>query len=164
MDVDEVIRLISWEGKEFVVPLCAKGMIDFLEKVPELDTAISLSDMEIDTETLGIILNYCNSKGFLPSGTFGSPPTTSRCLSEFVHDQTDLDFLQEINEEQFIKVAIAAHKLDVQHLIDLCAVKIAVQFQALDEAEMTEIVKWCPKISYEEDEYMRTIESSWMNS
>ena len=133
MDLPEYITLISYEGKEFAVPSQILRVSAMLEQLPDYDEKVHLSSCGIDSDTLRLILSYCHHYRYdFPS--FRSNKLVSSNLSEHLQDPWEGQFIEGLRVEVLLKVLEATTKLGIQHLQDLCCMRVATRAYTLFSA------------------------------
>ena len=129
-----IIKLVSFEGDCFLVSSKVLEVSPFLEEAPDHDE-IHLAPLEVDSKTLRTILVYLQHYNFeLPP--FKSEFLTSNDLKTTTH-VWDAQFIESLDEEEFLKFILAVNKLDISHLVKLSCFRIAneVRLKSLEELE-----------------------------
>jgi hypothetical protein len=159
----ETITLVSYEGENFQVPsiilnystvLSSKKNLDF----PEINEKYHLAQLEVDTETLSLIVDYFSHYSF-------SPPTTilesTRSLSLLKKvPPWDVQFITSIGDEVLTKLIHACLKLDLTPLLQLVCLCLASRYKDLVTIEKQHCLSFHEYHSKEVEIYMKS-KYSW---
>lgn len=156
------IKILSWDGDLFEVPVTFMNYIEILEEMPNLASEVSLEDLEIDSKTLEKIIHFCKNHDFLTSEEYVFP-LKSRNLDEILSNEFDRNFIKSLNEEELLNTSLAAHKLGVKSLMSLCCIGISYSFVNMTQSELEPLINYS-KLSLEEDEWLRLCEYPWVTS
>lgn len=100
---------------------------------------MDVGSLDIDTDSLILILSYCHRHGYI------SPPPLVAPLEhpslKDVCEPWDKDFVEELNDDQLLKVCLAAKALGVASLVQLLAAGIAQVFRLKDENAVGDMVQ-----------------------
>jgi hypothetical protein len=146
MELD-TITLVSYEGQDFIVSSLLLNYSSVLScnlniDAPNLHDKIHLSNLEIDSESLEIIISYFSHYNF-------SPPTIllekSRSLTLLkLIPSWDIQFIDNIPDEVLIKLVHACFRLAVSPLLELLCIKLAARYKD------AKVVETQHKVSFEQ--------------
>lgn len=115
------------------MPVSAKSVAS------EGNQEVDVGNLDIDTETLKLILSYCHHHGYV------SPPALPAPLGKpslkDICEPWDKDFAEELNDDLLLKVCLGAKALGVASLVQLLAASIAQVFRLKDEDAVGELVQ-----------------------
>ncbi|CAG9326429.1 unnamed protein product [Blepharisma stoltei] len=152
----ENIKILSWDGDLFTIPIIILNYSEVLQQMPNLEHEISLEHLEIDTTTLSKIIEFCKFHDFISPEQIDFPLKT-RNLDEIILKDFDRAFFKSLSEEDLLKLALAAHKLEIIVLMKLCCIAIASSYVNLSGSEFDSLTEFI-KLGIEEDEWLRVCE------
>ncbi|CAG9317566.1 unnamed protein product [Blepharisma stoltei] len=125
----ETIELISFEGKSYKVPHEIVELSEFLREIPDVSSPIYLDALEIDSETLDMIIDYLSYHRY-------NPPVY-RALAKDIDIKTYIDpwdryFFEKTSQENQLKLLLAAKRLDLYPLQTLICIEIACYLKDLN--------------------------------
>jgi hypothetical protein len=151
---------VSWENDKLVFDNEAAGSIKFLENVPEPGEEIGLRQLEIDTNTLQMIKTFTQIKGKFP--TIKKPLNVSKPEPIFENDSPYKAFFENIDEDQLLLLTLAAHRLTIDTLQELCIAIIASKFSEMDAEQVIQDLTE-EELTINEEDYMKVCEIKWLN-
>lgn len=150
--------LTSWENEKITFSGESVQFIKFLEHVPEPGEEIKLSDLEIDIMTLNLIKSFLEIKGEFPN--IKKPLAATKSESIFDANSPYKAFFDGLNADELLLLTLAAHKLLIDSLQELCTGMIASKFSEMDAQEivndLTEI-----ELTTNEEDYMKWTKFDW---
>lgn len=160
--MEKHIRLVSWEGETFEVPFAEVLQSEFLAETPDVSEEIHLSALQIDSFSLNSVLRFfelCrkNSKFIVKK------PLKSRKLHKVVEGEAFVSFVSEFDSDQLLNLIIAADKLGVKELVELCSAAIATDYSKMPFSQQLELLGMKLDLTPEEDEFIRKYEFKWFN-
>jgi hypothetical protein len=151
-------NLISWENERIEIPVENAAAIKFLEHVPEPGEDVPLSDLEIDISTLVLIQKFLEIRGEYP--VIKKPMPASRNDSVFDPTSPFTAFFADLNEDQLLLLTLAAHKLTIETLQELCTAVIASKFAEMDAQEVINDLTE-EELTTNEDDYYKWTGFQW---
>jgi hypothetical protein len=152
------IKLVSWENQSVEIDIDNSRAIKFIDHVPNPGEEIPLIDLEIDYITLNLVKDFLNLKGQFPN--IKSPLPASKAESIFPADSSFKEFFDKIVDEQLLLLTLAAHKLELEPLSNLCTAVIASRFAEMDAdevvADLTE-----EELTTNEEDFYKWIDWEW---
>ena len=100
---------------------------------------MDVGNLDIDTESLKLILSYCHHHSYISPPPM-SVPIDKPSLKDMC-EPWDKDFVEELNDDLLLKVCLAAKALGVASLVQLLAAGIATVFRLKGESEIGEMVQ-----------------------
>jgi hypothetical protein len=98
----------------------------------EKETEVELAGLDIDSNTLQLLLAFCEMHHFTP------PPKLSRSPnSSLLDSQQDLAFLRNLNYDQIGRLLSASHALLMKRLKERLCAYIAVEIGQKDVVELS---------------------------
>lgn len=151
-------ELVSWENEKVTIDADMASAIKFLEHIPEPGSEIKLSSLEIDANTLKKIKTFLEVKGEFP--VIKGPLQATRTESIFDSASPYRTFFQDINEDELLLLTLAAHKLSIENLQELCTAVIASKFAEMDANEVINDLTEAELVNNEED-YLKWTQFNW---
>jgi hypothetical protein len=146
--------LVSWENEKIQFEEATAAAIKFLEQVPEPGEEVKLSGLEIDIHTLMLVKKFLEIKGEFPK--INKPLPASRTDSIFDQNSPYNAFFKELNNDELLLLTLAAHKLTIESLQELCTAVIASHFAEMDATEVMNDLSENELTTNEEDYYKWT--------
>lgn len=116
---------------------------------------MDVGNLDIDTESLKLILSYCHHHGYVSPAPL-SAPIDKPSLKDMC-EPWDKDFVEELNDDLLLKVCLAAKALGVASLVQLLAAGIAVVFRLKGESEIGEMVQEELHVDDPNDAYLKGV-------
>lgn len=156
---NEKIKLVSFEGDEFVVNKCTASMstviLNILEVMTDEEDTIPLPN--IKTQILKKVIEYMEYHSLNPAEEIPKPLSSSN-LQEVV-SSWDFDFVN-TDKETLYELIEAANYLDVKPLLDLTCGKIASMMKDKTTEEIREEFDIVNDFTREEEKQIRE-ENRW---
>ena len=150
--------LVSWENVKISFSSELATAIKFLEHVPEPGEEIMLAELEVDTETLKLIKNFLEIKGEFPKIKKVLPAT--KMESVFDGNSPYKTFFQNLSNDELVLLTIAAHRLTIDTLQELCAGVVAGMYSEMDATEvMNDLTE--AELTTNEEDYMKWNKFVW---
>ena len=150
--------LVSWENEKIEFPAESQQFIKFLEHVPEPGEEIKLSDLEIDITTLELVKQFLAIKGEFPQIKKPLPATKSDSI--FDASSPYKTFFESRTLDDLLLLTLAAHKLSIDSLQELCTAVIASKFSEMDANEVVNDL-YEHELTTNEEDYMLWSGFNW---
>lgn len=120
------LEIISAEGDRFK---CSPKLAQISQTIrdSDLEEEIDLGILEIDGDSLQLILNYCEHHQYIETELYQNTVSNSNFAS-FIADPWDVELIECLDTEQVLRLLKAANKLAIKPLVELISVKIASVF------------------------------------
>ena len=132
VDEGPKLALISWENIEVSVPYTSLKSSQYINNLPDITQEIKLKDLEIDTETLKKVIAFTQ----IDKELFKVPKGLVKDISLPKELEDVANFFQIMDHEDLLLLTIAAQKLEIELLYDLCTYYIAKIFDAASNEEL----------------------------
>ena len=99
---------------------------------------MDIGELQIDTETMKLVLMYCQHHGF------ESPPPVPMPIEKpslkDIFEPWDKDFVEDLDDDLTLKLCLAAKSLGIASLVQLLTASIALTFRNKDENSVGEML------------------------
>jgi hypothetical protein len=154
--VPEHISMISWENDKIEIPYRPISSSEFISQMPDLNQDIKLEALEIDTNTLKKISQFLRINAKPPE----IPSKVALDTKIFEKDDPYGKFFGELGGEELLLLILAANKLDIKILQNMCSAYIAEGAQAISETDARENLT-IDELTIDEEDYIRYSMIKW---
>ena len=162
MDMDN-ITVITHEGDLFEVTRRIAQLSEFISCIfhlvaCETTTQIDLGDLDIDSSSFQLILNYGLLHDFeaIKPKSSGFKGATLRDM----YDPIDVDFIEAVDEDRLLSLCLAAKSMGIEPLVELILRAIGVLVADKNSAELAEMMDLSISIDERKEAFMKA-DAQW---